>query len=277
MRIEMRTIAVILAGLLGLTLLGPAQANRREAEGRIPPPKDCQWAKELFNYKVDYPGFDCFAYGQNGQSSWVVTSVTRGTIEGEARIGIEPFKPGGEREWVSARTFKGRSVEVRVIQAAPHQLIMFHSARVDRGKGKVYVAFREMDSKAIFSMLVRRLGRNENLLTVLLQLGLLADEDRREREAGRSRRQINIDPSAEILLKLALPFLKESIFGCGHMEVAQREALTAALLSTMMKELDIPPVRRMMATNLITNWIAAFEEFLLFDLRNILGDDCARF
>jgi len=276
MRLDPRARVCIWALLVGLCLQGAAYANRKEAQGKIPPPKGCQWASHFMYYEVDTPGVDCFAYGQNGQSSWIVTSVTLGSLEGEARIGALPFKPGSDVEWLGQRSYKRRSMEVRVVPAAPHQVVMMHTVKVERGRGKVYFAFREMDSKAIFSLLVQRLGRNENLFSVLLQLGLLAEEDRREREAGRSGRPINIDPSSEVLLKLALPFFKEAAFGCGHMEVARREALTGAILSALMKEFDIPPVRRMMATNLITNWIAAYEEFMLFDLRNILGDDCAR-
>lgn len=266
----------VVIGAMLLAAALPAGANKREAQGKIPPPKGCQWASSIMYYDVDSPGTDCFAYGESGKQMWVVTSVTVGTVEGEARIGALPFQPDSRVSWLGTRRFKGKSIEVRVVPAYPHQVLLMHTAKIERGKGQVYFAYREMDYHAIFSFLIRRIGSSQNAFSVLTQLGLVMEEDRRRAEAGRRGQQINLDPWTDVLHKLLMPFLKEAVFGCGDQEVAKRDALTSVIVNGLLKELDVGPAHRIMLSSLVNNWIAAYEEFLLFDLRNILKDDCAR-
>lgn len=260
-----------------LMFSGPALANKDWLEGRIPPPEFCQWATPRMYYDVTgKKGSTCYAFGHRTRGSFIVTSVVRGAIEGEVAIGIITHETDGYKKWISRREIEGTTTEVRVIPGDGTDSVIMHGLQVRKGKGRVDFAFREINFLDLFWLTIDRIGRTENFVTSLAQLGLALEQERQRTEAGRTGRQINIDPTSEHFFKLIAPFIKETAFGCGDTDLAKQEALAGMAVSAVLRELDVVPARRVIISTFVTNWIGAYNELMYRDLRRILGDKCAR-
>lgn len=267
--------ALLMAVVLGMPT-SAVLANKELLEGKVAPPNLCQWAYPQMWYSVTKPGGTCYAFGHSGKSSYIVTSVVRGTIEGEVDIGLISDETQWAKKWVSHRELEGTTTEVRIIPGSGSNMILMHGVWVRKGKGRVDFAFREINFLALFWLTIDRIGRTENFLTALAQLGLAWEQERQQTQAQRSGRQVNIDPTTEQFFKLVAPFLKEAAFGCGDTDLARQEAIASLAVNALLKELDVVPARRVIISTFVSNWIGAYNELMYRDLRALLGDKCAR-